>query len=72
MASIYTTLAGLVLGLLTGWFGGFWVPAIVTALMFLAGSFPQRSWGPLATSCLEVVYSAGMVYSLAYAAGQIS
>ena len=68
MASIYTTLVGLLLAIAIGWFGSFWVPCIVTALMFLAGSFPLRSWGPFATSCLEVIFSAGLLYSLSVAA----
>jgi len=70
MASVITTLLGLVVAGLTGWFGSFWVPFGVTALMFLAGSFSQRTWGPFATSVLEIVYSGGMLYSLMYATGQ--
>jgi hypothetical protein len=62
-------LAGLILALLIGWFGSLWVPFIVTALMFLAGALPLRTWGPLATSCLEVIYSGGMLYSLAVVVG---
>lgn len=69
LASVLTTLIGLVIAVFIGWLGDFWVPLIVTALMFVAGAFPQRSWGPLATSCLEVVYSSGMVYALLEAAG---
>jgi hypothetical protein len=72
MASVVTTLAGLILALLIGWFGSFWVPFIVTALMFLAGALPLRTWGPLATSCLEVIYSGGMLYSLALVSGAFS
>lgn len=69
VVSIVTTLAGLIIALLIGWQGSFWVPFIVTALMLLAGGLPLRSWGPLATSCLEVVFSVGMLYSLLVAAG---
>jgi hypothetical protein len=69
MASVATTLVGLILALLIGWFGSLWVPFIVTALMFLAGALPLRTWGPLATSCLEVIYSGGMLYSLAVVVG---
>jgi len=69
VVSIVTTLLGLVLAALTGWFGAFWVPFMVTATMLLAGGMPLRSWGPLATSCLEVVFSTGMLYSLLVAAG---
>ena len=71
VASIYTTLIGLLVALAIGWFGSFWVPCIVTALMFLAGSFPLRSWGPFATSCLEIIFSAGMLYSLSVAAAAV-
>jgi len=69
VVSIVTTLAGLIIALLIGWSGSFWVPFIVTALMLLAGGLPLRRWGPLATSCLEVVFSTGMLYSLLVAAG---
>jgi hypothetical protein len=69
MASVATTLVGLILAILIGWFGSFWVPFIVTALMFLAGALPLRTWGPFATSCLEIIYSGGMLYSLAVAVG---
>jgi len=71
MASVATTFLGLILALLTGIFGSLWVPFIVTALMFLAGAMPQRTWGPLATSCLEIIYSGGMLYSLAVAVGAL-
>jgi len=67
-ASIVTTLVGLLVGLLLGVYGDFWVLFITTALMFLAGGFPLRTWGPFATSCLEVVFSGGLLYSLAIAA----
>lgn len=67
LASVLTTLAGLIIALLIGWFGSFWVPFIVTALMLVGGALPLRSWGPLAISCLEIVYSGGMLYSLAVA-----
>jgi hypothetical protein len=69
VVSIVTTFAGLAIALLIGWSGSFWVPFSVTALMLLAGGLPLRSWGPLATSCLEVVFSAGMLYSLLVGAG---
>lgn len=69
MASIATTLIGLLVALLIGWLGAFWMPFIVTALMLSAGSFAQRSWGPVAISCLEVFFSLGLLYSLWYAAG---
>jgi hypothetical protein len=69
LASIITTLLGLIISGLIGWYGSFWVPFIVTALMLTAGSFPQRGWGPVATSCLEIVFSSGLLYSLWYASG---
>lgn len=69
VASIVTTLIGLLVALLIGWLGAFWIPLIVTALMLSAGFFPLRSWGPLATSGLEVIYSLGLLYSLWFAAG---
>lgn len=72
VVSIVTTLIGLIISLLIGWFGSFWVPCIVTGLMLLAGGMPLRSWGPLATSCLEIVFSAGMLYSLLVAAGSVA
>ncbi len=71
VASIATTAVGLVLAFFIGWSGGFWVPFIVTALMFVAGGLPLRSWGPFATSCLEIIYSGGMLYSLSVAARAI-
>jgi hypothetical protein len=71
LASVLTTLIGLFIAALTGWFGSFWLPFVVTALMLLAGGFAQRSWGPFATSCLEIIYSGGMLYSLLLAAGQL-
>jgi hypothetical protein len=69
VASIATTAIGLVIAFFIGWSAGFWVPFVVTALMFLAGGLPLRSWGPLATSCLEIIYSGGMLYALLVAAG---
>jgi hypothetical protein len=72
LASILTVSVGLIFALLTGWFGSFWVPFVVTALMLLAGALPLRSWSPLATSCLEVIYSGGMFYSLALVAGPVA
>ena len=62
-ASIITVLVGLVLSLLTGWIAGVWLPFIVTALMFTASAFPARTWGPLVTSALEIVYSGGLLYA---------
>jgi hypothetical protein len=64
LASVLTTTLGLVLAFLIGWFGDLWVPFIATAIMYLAAAFPLRSWGPLATSCLEIIFSGGMLYSL--------
>jgi hypothetical protein len=69
MASVATTVVGLILAILIGWFGSLWVPFVVTAFMFLAGALPMRTWGPFATSCLEIIYSGGMLYSLAVATG---
>jgi hypothetical protein len=43
---------------------GFWLPAIVTGLMLLAGKLPANEFGALTTSALEIIYSGGMVYSL--------
>ncbi|MDP6435978.1 MAG: hypothetical protein QF790_07240 [Gammaproteobacteria bacterium] len=68
VAAVLTVLAGLLMAALIGWFGSFWTPFIVTLIMLLASTFPQRSWGPLATSCLEVVFSGGLLYSLWLAA----
>ena len=68
VASVLTVLSGMVIAALIGWFGGFWLPFFVTVAMFFAAGFPQRSWGPLATSCLEVVYSGGLLYALWQAA----
>jgi len=64
LASIVTVLIGLVLALWTGIAAGFWIPFIVTALMFTASAFPDKTWGPLLTSCLEIFFSAGLLYSL--------
>jgi hypothetical protein len=72
LASIITTLLGLLISVLIGWYGSFWVPLGVTALMLTAGAFPQRGWGPLATSGLEIVFSSGLLYSLWYAATVLS
>ena len=68
LASIITTLLGLIIAVLIGWYGSFWVPCIVTAIMLMAGAFPQRGWGPVATSGLEIIFSSGLLYSLWYAA----
>ncbi len=64
-ASIITVLVGLVVSLWVGWSAGFWAPFVVTALMFTASAFPAKAWGPLLTSLLEIVYSAGLYGSLA-------
>lgn len=72
VVSIVTTFVGLIIAALIGWFASLWVPFIVTALMLLAGGLPLRSWGPLATSGLEIVFSCGMLYSLLLAAGSIA
>jgi len=66
MASVMTMVSALLLSLLIGWFGMFWVPFVVTVMMFLAAGLPQRGWGPLITSCLEVIFSSGLLYSLWY------
>jgi hypothetical protein len=66
MASVLTMLGALLLSLLIGWFSMFWTPFVVTVIMFIAAGFPQRGWGPLMTSCLEVVFSVGLLYSLWY------
>jgi len=64
LASIVTVLIGLELSVWIGLAADFWIPAMVTAPMLLAGAFPPRAWGALATSCLEVLFSGGLVYSL--------
>ena len=69
VASVMATSAGLVFAALIGWFGDFWVPFVLTLLMFMAGALPQKGWGPIAISALEVVFSAGLLYSLWYASG---
>ena len=68
LASVITTFVGLIVAFFTGWLGEFWVPFAATAVIFVAGGLPLRTWGPLATSCLEVVFSSGILYSLLYAA----
>ena len=68
MASIMATTAGLLFALVIVWLSGFWVPFIVTAIMFFAGALPQRGWGPVVISSMEVVFSGGMLYSLWHAA----
>jgi hypothetical protein len=72
IASVLTVLVGLFIAGLIGWLGGFWLPFVVTLIMLAAAGLPQRSWGPLVTSCLEVVYSAGMLYALWQAAGIVA
>ncbi|MCP4002358.1 MAG: hypothetical protein GY727_15745 [Gammaproteobacteria bacterium] len=64
VASVMTIVSALLLSLLIGWFGAFWMPFVVTSIMFIAAGLPQRGWGPLVTSCLEVIFSAGLLYSL--------
>lgn len=64
LASIVTVLIGLVLSVWTGVVAGFWLPAAVTALMLVAGVLPSGAKGALATSSLEILFSAGLVYSL--------
>ncbi|MBT8421806.1 MAG: hypothetical protein HKN56_03560 [Gammaproteobacteria bacterium] len=64
LASILTVTIGLAIALWIGLAAGFWLPFIVTALMFSAASFPDKTWGPLLTSCLEIFFSAGLLYSL--------
>jgi len=64
LASIVTVLVGLTLSVWMGVAADFWIPAMVTAPMLLAGAFPPKAWGALATSCLEVLFSAGLVISL--------
>lgn len=68
-ASILTVLIGLALSIWIGVATGFWVPAIVTGLMMLAGSLPPNAFGALATATLEIIFSTGLVYSLLRAAG---
>ena len=64
LASILTVMLGLILSVWIGLSTGFWLPAAVTGLMLLAGALPQNELGAAATSGLEIIYSAGMVYSL--------
>jgi hypothetical protein len=64
MASILTTVIGLAISLWTGMTATFWLPFVVTAIMFTAASFPIKTWGPLATSLVEIVFSAGICFSL--------
>ena len=64
LASIVTVLVGLALSVWMGLAADFWIPALVTAPMLLAGAFPPKAWGALATSCLEILFSAGLVFSL--------
>lgn len=72
LASVLATTCGLLFGLAIGFIGGFWVPFVVTALMFVAGALPQRGWGPIVISLLEIIFSAGMVYSLSCAAAAVA
>ncbi len=67
--SIITVLIGLLMSLWIGFTADFWLPTIVTGLMMTAGRFPGTAWGALATSCLEIIFSAGIVYSLVSLAG---
>lgn len=68
-ASIITVMVGLIISFWTGWSAEFWLPFVVTALMFSAAAFPAKTWGPLATSMIEIVYSGGLLYSLWTLAG---
>lgn len=70
LASIVTVLIGLCIALSIGWSAGFWLPFAVTALMFSAAALPPRSWGPLTTSVLEIVFSAGLLWSVFQLVGQ--
>jgi hypothetical protein len=63
-AAIITVVIGLMLSIWIGISAGFWIPAFVTGLILLAGRFPANEWGALATSCLEIIFSMGIVYSL--------
>ena len=62
--SIITVLIGLILSIWIGISADVWLPAIVTGLMMLAGRFPLNAAGALITSSLEIIFSAGLVYSL--------
>ena len=64
LASIATVLIALGVSLWLGLAANYWPPFVFTAVMFLAASFPPRSWGPLATSCIEVVFSGGLLWVL--------
>lgn len=64
LASVVTVFLGLALALWIRWYAGFWWPFVVTLLMFSAAALPPHSWGPLVTSLLEIVFSAGLFLSL--------
>jgi hypothetical protein len=64
IASILTVFIGLLISLWIGVAVGHWLLFLVSLMMILAGWFPQRGWGPLATSCIEMVFSAGLLWSL--------
>ena len=68
-ASIITVLLGLLVALWIGIAAGFWVPFVVTVLMFAAAGLPPKSWGPVATSALEIVFSGGLLWSIFAVAG---
>lgn len=70
LASIVTVLIGLILSLWVGLSADVWIPFAVTLLMFGASGFAAKPGGALATSCLEVIYSAGLLYTIWALAGQ--
>ena len=70
LASIATVVIGMGISLWVGWLASFWVAFVVTLMMFTAASFPIKTWGPLATSVVEVIFSGGLLYSLSFAAQQ--
>ena len=64
LAPIITVLIGLAVSAWIGLAAGDWLPLVLTLIMFLAASFPPRTWGPLATSWVEVIFSGGLLYVL--------
>ena len=70
LTSILTVTIGLVLSLWIGVSTNVWIPAIVTGLMMLAGRLPANATGAFVTSCLEIGFSAGILWSLVSLAGQ--
>ena len=69
LTSILTVTLGLILSLWIGFTTGFWPPAVVSGLMMLAGRLPANAFGAFATSCLEILFSAGILWSLITLAG---